>query len=382
MSKVALVRCDSYDFSAVKKAVEQGITLIGGVEQFARKGETVVLKPNLLSPDPPEKCVTTHPAVFRAVAELFLTTGATIKYGDSPANFASGRNAARKAGLADHAEELSIEWADFENAEEIYYEKGIQNKIFPIARGVLDSDGLISLPKLKTHALSKMTGAVKNQFGCIPGIKKGEYHVKLPDANDFAKMLVDLNNFILPRLYVMDGIYAMEGNGPKGGKPLPMNVLLFSKDPVALDATVCRLVNVKPDYVPTIQYGYETGTGTYLETEIELLGDPLEDFMNTAFNVDRDTIKAFKAKGAMNFLSNRLVSKPFIRHKKCAMCGLCIQMCPVAPKGIDWKAEDRSKPPVYNFKNCIRCYCCQEICPEGAIELKKPFLRKILRKIF
>jgi len=89
---------------------------------------------------------------------------------------------------------------------------------------------------MKTHGFQRMTGAVKNQFGCIPGALKGEFHVKVPDASNFAKMLIDLNTYIHPRLYVMDGIIAMEGNGPRGGTPKKMNVILFSTDPIALDS--------------------------------------------------------------------------------------------------------------------------------------------------
>jgi uncharacterized protein (DUF362 family) len=236
-SKVALVRCESYDDKAVYAAVKRGVDLVGGAGTFFREKQKVLLKPNLLAGDAPEKCVTTHPAVFRAVAELFISVGATVSFGDSP-GFGNTAQVAKKAGLSSVAEELGIATADFKTGIEVFYEKAKQNKKFVIAKGVLDSDVVISLPKLKTHAFEKFTGCVKNQFGCIPGVKKGEYHIKLPDANDFARMLVDLNNFVRPSLYVMDGIRAMEGNGPRGGKPFSMNILLFSSDPIALDATV------------------------------------------------------------------------------------------------------------------------------------------------
>jgi uncharacterized protein (DUF362 family) len=122
-------------------------------------------------------------------------------------------------------------------------------------------------------------GAIKNQFGCVPGILKGEFHLKLPDADDFAKMLVDLNTLVNPRLYVMDGIYAMEGNGPRGGTSRKMNIILLSSDPVALDATVCRLIKVNPECVPTVKYGMQAGMGTFLKDEIELLGDDFDGFV-------------------------------------------------------------------------------------------------------
>ena len=145
-----------------------------------------------------------------------------------------------------------------------------------IANGVLDCDGLISLPKLKTHGLMRFTGAVKNQFGCIPGFLKGQYHVKLPDPYDFATMLVDINTLIKPRLYIMDGITAMEGNGPRSGKPKQLNVLLLSTDPIALDATACKIINLNPEFVPTSKLGEKAGLGTYHTENIEIVGEQID----------------------------------------------------------------------------------------------------------
>lgn len=172
MSKVALAKCDSYDYGAVLAAVKRGLDLIGGPELFAKPSERILLKPNLLSADPPEKASTTHHSVFKAVAEVFKSTNAEVSYGDSPAFH------------------------------------------IIIAKGVLECDGMISLPKLKTHGLEKMTGCIKNQFGCVPGTLKGEFHVRIPDAIDFTKMLVDLNAFVKPRLYIMDGISLWKATGP------------------------------------------------------------------------------------------------------------------------------------------------------------------------
>jgi len=286
---------------------------------------------------------------------------------------------AKKAGIFQVAEELSIPLADFKTGQEIFFEEGKQNRKFVIAKGVLDCEGLISLPKLKTHGLERYTGCIKNQFGCVPGVLKGEYHVKLPNANEFAKMLVDLNNFVNPRLYVMDGIQAMEGNGPRGGTPKQMYILLFSDDPVALDATVCRLIDMNPEFVPTTKYGMEAGSGTYLENEIEFLGDDFEGFRDTSFEIKRFPVQGFNKteKGLTGFINNRLVSKPYIKKDICNVCGTCVSMCPVEPKAVNWVNGDKEKTPEYDYNGCIRCYCCQELCPEGAIELRAPVLRKV-----
>ncbi|MDP4240758.1 MAG: DUF362 domain-containing protein [Bacteroidota bacterium] len=379
-SKVALVRCDSYEINEVRQAVSKGLELIGGARRFVKPGETILLKVNLLVGEVPEKCVNTHPAVFRSVAELFSAEGALIRYGDSPGQ-GSPHAAAKKSGIADVAEEMNIELADFKDGREVFFEEGNQNKKFFIANGVLDTDGLISLPKMKTHALERFTGAIKNQFGCVVEMRKGEFHVKLPDPTDFARMLVDLNNCVKPRLYIMDGIVAMEGNGPREGTPRPMNVLLFSTDPVALDATASRLINLNPLYVPTTLLGGETGAGTFREEEIEIVGDEMKDFICMDFNVVRTPVKTVKKNQVMSFLNNRLISKPVIIAEKCTHCGTCVHSCPVEGKAVNWQDGDRTKPPVYDYKKCIRCYCCQEMCPESAIVLKDPIIIKV-GKIF
>ncbi|HEY5590269.1 MAG TPA: DUF362 domain-containing protein [Paludibacter sp.] len=379
-SKVAIVRCGSYDTEEVRKAVSRGLELMGGAETFVKQGEKILLKVNLLVGEVPEKCVNTHPSVFRAVAELFAAEGAIVQYGDSP-GFGAPHAAAKKAGIADVADELKLEPADFKEGREVFFEQGNQNKSFYIANGVLDADGLISLPKMKTHGLERFTGAIKNQFGCVVGMRKGEFHVKLPDATDFARMLVDLNSFIKPRLYIMDGIMAMEGNGPRGGTPRAMNVLLFSTDPVALDATASRMINLNPLYVPTTLVGGETGAGTFEEENIEIVGDALKDFICMDFNVERTPVKTVKRNRVNTFLNNRLVSKPVIIEEKCTQCGTCVHSCPVEGKAVNWLNGDKTKAPVYDYKKCIRCYCCQEMCPESAIILKDPMIIRV-GKIF
>ena len=378
-AKVALIRCGGYDLNHVKEAVQKGINLLGGASRFVSPNEKILLKPNWLSADPPEKCVTTHPAVFRAVAEIFQEAGAVLSYGDSPA-FQSPDSAAKKTGIGEVAAELNIYPADFKSGREVFFSEGHQNKKFVIANGVLDSDGVISLPKMKTHGFMRVTGAVKNQFGCIPGVLKSEFHVRVPDASEFARMLIDLNSYIHPRLYIMDGIMAMEGNGPRGGTPRKMNVLLFSTDPIALDSTVCRLMNIDAGLVLTNKAGMEMGAGTCLAEEIEILGDPLEDFIAEDFSVNRSPLQALRSGGGMTVLKNALVPKPYIISDKCIKCGVCVNMCPATPKAVDWHDGNKKNPPSYKYERCIRCYCCQELCPQSAIQIKVPLIRKILGK--
>lgn len=381
MSRVALVRCSSYAPDAVAAAVRRGLDLLGGARRFARPGEKILLKPNLLIGREVDRAVTTHPAVFRAVAEALRECGAELEYGDSPA---VGRPelAAARSGISRVARELGVPLADFVHPVSVPYPAGRLIKQFSIARGVLEADGLISLCKMKTHGLTRITGAIKNQYGCIPGLLKAEFHARLANARLFSEMLVDLNGLLRPRLFVMDGIVAMEGNGPQSGTPRPMNVLLLSEDPVALDAAFCRIVALDPDLVLPIVCGEAAGLGS--ARGIEFLGDGPGEFAVSDFVVNRRPSATTGAtprfgKGVRAF-RRLVIPRPVIRSRRCTKCGTCVSICPLEPKAVDFRPSGRSAPPVHDYERCIRCFCCQEICPEGAIDIVTPFLGRLIRR--
>jgi uncharacterized protein (DUF362 family)/ferredoxin len=377
VSKVAIVRCSEYNYEKLKKAVAEGIDLLGGIEKFIKKDEAILLKPNILIGDSPAKCSTTHPLMVQTVGEIVQTLTEKVYFGDSPGAGMTFRNA-KSAGYLKYADKANIKLVDFKEGTDIVYEEAIQNKKFTIAKAVEVADGLISLCKMKTHGLTRITGAVKNQFGCVPGLRKGEFHVKLSNVFDFSRMLVDLNNYIKPRLYIMDAVWAMEGNGPRSGSPYSMGLVLLSDDPIALDATFCRIIEMDPKIVPTITAGFEAGAGTYKEKDIEILGTPLEECIVHDFKANRTPVTAMKRGGFSKMLNKMLVPIPVINDDHCIKCGACTEMCPTTPKSLNFK--DRKKPPVYNYSTCIRCYCCQEICPENAIHQKKPLLRRMFDK--
>jgi uncharacterized protein (DUF362 family)/Pyruvate/2-oxoacid:ferredoxin oxidoreductase delta subunit len=377
-SRVALVRCGSYDEPNVAEAVQNGVELLGGMAQFIHSGEKILLKPNVLAGEPPEKLVSPHPVIFKAVARLALEVTPHLSYGDS-SGFGRPAVQMRKAGFAEVARSLNIPLADFENGREVQFKESPFIKHFSLVNGVLDADGLISIAKFKTHQLTRITGAVKNQFGCVPGLFKPEFHIKLPNPLDFARMLVCLNLFIRPRLYVVDAVVAMEGNGPRGGTGRRMNALLFSADPIALDATLCRMVQLDPLHVPTMQPGHEWGLGTYLAEEIELVGDPLESFFTPSFNVVRAPVRPVTSSRAVPYFRNLVSPRPVIDPTLCKRCGTCVKHCPAEPKAVDWHDGEKSKPPSYKYKRCIRCFCCQELCPDLAISVRTPLLGKLLR---
>ncbi len=164
-----------------------------------------------------------------------------LQYGDSP-GFGPVASAVRGAGLADVAEANSVELADFANGVDIHNPFGNLIKSFNLAKGVLAADGVINLPKFKTHALTRLTGAVKNHFGCLPGVQKAGFHARLSNEFEFSEMLVDLTELVGSRLHIMDGVVGMEGNGPRNGVTRKVGVVLISANPHALDYVVARIM--------------------------------------------------------------------------------------------------------------------------------------------
>jgi len=376
-SLVALVPCSKYDEELVNEKVKEAINLLGGLESIINKDEKILVKPNLLFGAPANKAITTHPSVFGAVLNALKGEGyENVLYGDSNGKPISDvEKTARMAGLEEVAEKYGVGFADFKTEVNVPFPEGKACKRFPLCKGVIDSDAVISVCKMKTHALEKITGAVKNQYGCIFGPNKALGHALYPDSNSFAKMIVELNMCIKPRLYIMDGIMAMEGNGPSSGNPVMMNVLLSSTDPVALDSVYAKLVNLNPNLVPTIVYGEKMGLGHSKYSDISIVtpegeisaDEAFKKYGNGNFDVNRKEQKFWILK-ALFFKSKKPKHRPVVDLEKCIACGVCEESCPVEGKAV---FSGKGKKAKYDYNKCIRCYCCQEMCPARAISRKE-----------
>ena len=387
-SKVAVIHCDTYNREQVKNAVYQAIDLLGGIDSLFQIEESIVIKPNLLRKSIPEQGIITHPMVFSAVGEYLQSHGFhKLSYGDSP-GVGQPERIVEEAGMEAEAKRLGISLGDFGTGVTCAFPQGNTAKEFVLCQEVANGAAIVNVCKMKTHALERITGAVKNMYGCIQGMHKKSGHAKYTDPESFARMLVDLNLYLKPRLHIMDGIVAMEGNGPASGTPVKMGVLLASYDPVALDSIFAKLIYVEPETVPTIYYGQRMGLGNGKIESIQILTEKgtvsIEELVNLygkpEFDVYRGEIKGGGQK-KVEWLLKRFRQKPYILEERCIHCGVCVGHCPLEKKALEFK-NGKEHPPVYDYQLCIRCFCCQEMCPEKAIEIKTPLLRKVLDRMY
>ena len=378
-NKVSVVKCERY--SEVQRAVEEAVELIGGIDRFIKKGDKVVIKPNLVSKKKPEEAVTTNPDFLHAVIVMAEKAGGIVTIAESPGG---PYNAAALKGVysvcgVDKAIEGTNTKLNFDTGfREVHFPEGRTVKNIPIINPILDADVIISLPKLKTHAMTSYTGAVKNLFGTIPGTYKAELHFRLNERKSFCSMLVDLHECVKPTLSIMDAVWGMEGNGPTAGQNRRIGLVMASENAHALDLAACHLIDYAPDDVDTVREAVERGLVADCAEKLDILGEDLEplvmkDFVKpeSHFNL----LRVVSLPASLNAkLTNALASRPKMDYDICIGCGECARLCP--PKAIDMSGGK----PVIDEKRCIKCFCCQELCPKKAVMIKRPLLNRFMLK--
>ncbi|MBI5875924.1 MAG: DUF362 domain-containing protein [Deltaproteobacteria bacterium] len=370
---VVITKCNYYVNEEVYKAVKESVDLLGGIGAFVKKGERILLKPNLLSAKHPEAAVTTHPAVVRAVIQLVQEAGATPVVGDSP-GIGSAASVAQKCGIAAVAKEFDVDVIGLATSISVENPAGKTFKRLEIAKEAIEADGIINLPKLKTHAQMFLTLGVKNMFGCVVGARKPQWHMAAGvDTNAFARMLVDTYLFLKPRLTIVDGIVGMEGNGPgSGGEPRRLGLLFASPDCIALDSVITEVLGAKANDLFTTKVAKEDETGITDIDEINVIGEKIKDVRISDFKFPPMIGAEFKLPFSLHsYLRKPLTARPEVNNKDCTLCLMCVDIC---PPGIMTKTDRIN----IDYDKCIRCFCCLEICPEGAISVKNGWLKRLL----
>lgn len=362
-----IVQSATYDPARLCPQIHAILDSLAGRE-IIKPGSRVLVKPNLLAPASPEKAMLTHPLVVRAVVEYALDCGASVQISDSPA-MGSIEKVLKTSGIQDAIKGLPVTVRAFSASRAVDVGEPFQR--LEIAEDVLQADVLINLPKLKTHGQMLLTLGVKNLFGCIVGYRKPEWHLRAGvDREIFAQLLVHIYRAVRPAITVLDGILAMEGDGPGiGGSPRLLNVIMASTDAAALDMTVCRMLGIPPEQLLTNR----------IALQMKLTGDPIQvdgDLPRVrGFRLPAMTPLVFGPRIFHGWLRKHLIQRPATLGGACQLCGECWKYCPA-------KAISHDRQRVYfDYDRCIRCYCCLEVCPHGALRAEEPRFGKAFRLV-
>jgi uncharacterized protein (DUF362 family)/Pyruvate/2-oxoacid:ferredoxin oxidoreductase delta subunit len=365
VAKVFLRRA-GYDYGTLRPLIFELLDdLVGG-----RMGSRarVLIKPNLLAPAQPRKAMLTHPMIVRASAEYVLEKGGLPLISDSPAMGTFDR-VMKESGLREALKGLDVECREFKRS--VTVDVGPPFHKIEIAEDAVNADVILNLPKLKTHTQMLLTLGVKNLFGCIVGLRKPEWHFRTGvDREMFARLLVRIYGAIGPSATLLDGILAMEGQGPgKSGLPRYLGILMGSTDAVALDMTVCRMLGTDPDSLLTNRMAAEMG----LVSPDILIDGELPSIKD--FRVPEITPLVFGPRSLHSFMRRHLVQRPFCDDSLCKLCGECWKYCPARAIAAE------EKKIRFDYETCIRCYCCIEVCPHGALSAVETIYGRMARKL-
>ena len=375
-TRIALMECASYDTELLMQKIQDGVNLLGGFAQWIRPGMNVLLKVNLISPMPPESAAVTHVDFVRAVVRLLKPLGCAVWVGDSSGGAIGGKAQTGRSftvsGLEAMAREEGAVIRNFDREGPVEVQTA-DGTVMYLAKPVFEADFVINMPKLKTHMLALYTGAVKNLYGCVPGLMKATYHKQAQSAREFGEVVCEINKHVKPGLVIMDGVVAMDGQGPTSGKPYSAGKILIGTDPLALDAVAVRMLGRDIRELPVYAASVRDTIGEADLARIAVCGDYDAPPRLAGFKLPR-VMGAEKTPGGMlGRMIDLMRTRPLVDDAVCKRCNVCVESCPV-------EAIDRATKRI-NYETCIGCMCCHEMCTYHAVKLVRanPLMRVLSR---
>jgi uncharacterized protein (DUF362 family) len=270
-SQVAILKAASYDDDLIQVVLD-GVKLCG----VSVAGKTILLKPNLVEYER-EAVINTHPALVGAALEAFLRLGAKeVRVGEGPGHRRDTDGLLVASGLLPYLRDtrslfIDLNLDDTRRVPLLSHFMGIESLHFP--ESVLNADLLVSMPKIKTHHWAGMTLSMKNLFGIVPGAQYG-WPKNFLHWHGIHESIVDINSTICTQFIIADGIVGMEGNGPIQGTAKACGVVLFGKDPVAVDSTCARVAGLSPEKINYLRIAGQF-LGNLEDSRIEQLGEAI-----------------------------------------------------------------------------------------------------------
>ena len=252
-ASVFVAKNQTYGGSLVQ-TIRDGL-VASGIDAATLKGKKVLLKPNMVEPSRESPHMTTHPAVILTAAEVFRGFGASVTVGEGPGHVRDTDMALAESGVREALDSSKLPFADLNYQEVAWVEnRGHASKLagFWFPRAVAEADVVVSLPKMKTHHWVGVTAAMKNLYGVIPGIKYG-WPKNVLHHNGIPETVFDINASLPRTIAIVDGIDCMEGDGPIMGTKKKMGLVVIGANLAAVDATICRLMDLDPAQVPYLQ---------------------------------------------------------------------------------------------------------------------------------
>jgi ferredoxin len=224
-----------------------------------------------------------------------------------------------------------------------------------------------------------LTLAVKNMFGAVVGAAKPGWHLQAKEQTRFADMLIDLWRALPPQLSILDGVTAMEGNGPGSGDPFPLGLVIASPSALALDQVAGEVAGVGPDRHPVLYRARERELAGSRPGDVEVHGVQVDE-VRRPFSLPKSISRVdFNLPPWVNRrLKYSLNSYPELDPAKCTTCGECAKICPVNAITLHNKEQGGG---IVDRDLCINCFCCQEICPERAIGIVPGRLLRLFKII-
>lgn len=368
-AEVALKACFAYELDRLENVFRELLSLLGGPSVFFKAGERVLIKPNLLTSAKPEEAITTHPVFVQAAVRILKEIGLEVSIADIPGEHNLEINLDRlyrTTGMQDVAEKEGVKLL---TGCKFFEEEGVV-----LNSWVREFDHIVSLPKFKTHSLTTLTGAVKNIFGLTPRLYRVNLHKNFTKPDDFAKMLIGVYRKCKPTITFVDGIMALEGDGPAhNGTPRKVGLVAASNDAFALDSILAHVMGLKPDDIATNRQARIQNLGTTTLEEIEIKGDALGDFLTGSFKLPPAYMLARIPSGLLRFLNRFAEFRPRVDKFKCNGCRICVENCPLSV------IEIKGRKAKIDYRKCIDCFCCLEVCPIGAMKTKSGPLIYVLK---